>query len=99
MGRLSFYKTIVGGLRQGGRAIDRLLSTVPVGWLIIMGILALPMAVLSVVVAIVFFILVVLLAVLGLLFYVLVLRPILGPRRRRDKVIEAEYTVKSEEEQ
>jgi preprotein translocase subunit YajC len=50
-------------------------------------------------VALVFFILLVLLAVLGLLFYLLVLRPVFGPRRRQEKVIEAEYTVKSEDDQ
>ena len=92
-------KMVLGGLRQGLRALGRLLGTVPAGWLILMGIVALPIAILSVVVALVFFILIVLLAVLGLLFYLLVWRPVFGPRRRREKVIEAEYTVKSEDDQ
>jgi hypothetical protein len=96
---LDIRKMVLDGFRQGLRALGRFLGTVPTGWLILMGILGLPIAILSVVVALVFFILVVLLAVLGLLFYLLVLRPILGPRRRRDKVIEAEYTVKSEDDQ
>ena len=90
---------VLGGLRQGLRALGRLLGTVPAGWLILMGIVALPIAILSVVVALVFFILLVLLAVFGLLFYLLVWRPVFGPRRRREKVIEAEYTVKSEDDQ
>jgi membrane protein implicated in regulation of membrane protease activity len=92
-------KMVLGGLRQGLRALGRLLGTVPAGWLILMGIVALPIAILSVVVALVFFILLVLLAVLGVLFYLLVWRPVFGPRRRREKVIEAEYTVKSEDDQ
>ena len=90
---------VLGGLRQGLRALGRLLGTVPAGGLILMGIVALPIAILSVVVALVFFILLVLLAVLGVLFYLLVWRPVFGPRRRREKVIEAEYTVKSEDDQ
>ena len=92
-------RIVLGGLRQGLRALGRLLGTVPAGWLILMGIVALPIAILSVVVALVFFILLVLLAVLGVLFYLLVWRPVFGPRRRREKVIEAEYTVKSEDDQ
>ena len=96
---MDMRKMVLGGLRQGLRALGRLLGTVPAGWLILMGIVALPIAILSVVVALVFFILLVLLAVLGLLFYLLVWRPVFGPRRRQEKVIEAEYTVKSEEDQ
>jgi membrane protein implicated in regulation of membrane protease activity len=92
-------KMVLGGLRQGLRALGRLLGTVPAGWLILMGIVALPIAILSVVVALEFFILLVLLAVLGVLFYLLVWRPVFGPRRRQEKVIEAEYTVKSEDDQ
>jgi len=92
-------KMVLGGLRQWLRALGRLLGTVPVGWLILMGIVALPIAILFVVVALVFFVLLALLAVLGLLFYLLVWRPVFGPRRRREKVIEAEYTVKSEDDQ
>ena len=96
---MDMRKMVLGGLRQGLRALGRLLGTVPAGWLILMGIVALPIAILSVVVALVFFILLVLLAVLGVLFYLLVWRPVFGPRRRREKVIEAEYTVKSEDDQ
>ena len=91
-------KIILDGLRQGVRAVGRLLSTLPAGWLILMGILALPIAILSVVVALVFFVLVALLAVLALLFYLLVWRPVFGTRRRHEKVIEAEYIVKSDDE-
>jgi len=90
---------VLEGLRQGLRALGRLLGTVPVGWLILMGIVALPIAILFVIVALVFSVLLALLAVLGLLFYLLVWRPVFGPRRRREKVIEAEYTVKSEDDQ
>ena len=64
-----------------------------------MGILALPIAILSVVVALVFFVLVALLAVLAVLFYLLVWRPVFGTMRRQEKVIEAEYTVKSDDDQ
>jgi len=92
-------KMVLGGLRQGLRALGRLLSTVPAGWLVVMGILALPIAILSIVVALVFFILVALLVVLALIFYLLVWRPVFGTRRRQGKVIEAEYTVKSDEDQ
>jgi membrane protein implicated in regulation of membrane protease activity len=90
---------VLDGLRQGLRALGQLLGTVPAGWLVLMGIVALPIAILSVVVALVFFILLALLAVLGLLFYLLVWRPVFGPKRKREKVIEAEYTVKSEDDQ
>ena len=96
---MNLWKMVLGGLRQGFRALGRLLGTVPTGWLILMGIVALPIAILSVVVALLFFMLLVLLAVLGLLFYLLVLRPVFGSRRRQEKVIEAEYTVKSEDDQ
>ena len=64
-----------------------------------MGIVALPIAILSVVVAFVFFILLGLLALLGILFYLLVWRPVFGTRRKQEKVIEAEYTVKSDDDQ
>jgi type II secretory pathway component PulM len=64
-----------------------------------MGILSLPIAILSVVVAFVFLILLGLLALLGMLFYLLVWRPVFGTRRRQEKVIEAEYTVKSDDDQ
>ena len=96
---MDIRKIILDGLRQGVRAVGRLLSTVPAGWLILMGILALPIAILSVVVALVFFVLVALLAVLALLFYLLVWRPVFGTGRRHEKVIEAEYTVKSDDDQ
>ena len=96
---LDIRKIILGVLRQGLRAVGRLLSTVPAGWLILMGILALPIAILSVAVALVFFVLVALLAILALLFYLLVWRPVFGTRRRQEKVIEAEYTVKSDDDQ
>jgi membrane protein implicated in regulation of membrane protease activity len=96
---LDIGKIILGILRQGLRALGRVLSTVPAGWLIIMGILALPIAILSVVVALVFFVLVALLIVLALLFYLLVWRPVFGTRRRHERVIEAEYTVKSDDDQ
>jgi membrane protein implicated in regulation of membrane protease activity len=95
---LDIRKIVLGGLRQGLRALGSMLSTVPAGWLVLMGILALPIAILSVVVALVFFVLVALLAVLALLFYLLVWRPVFGTRRRHEKVIEAEYTVKSEDD-
>ena len=96
---MNLQKMVLGGLRQGLSALGRLLGMVPAAWLILMGIVALPIAILSVVVALVFFILLVLLAVLGLLFYLLVWRPVFGSRRRQEKVIEAEYTVKSEDDQ
>jgi len=96
---LDIRKIILGVLRQGLRAVGRLLSTVPAGWRILMGILALPIAILSVAVALVFFVLVALLAILALLFYLLVWRPVFGTRRRQEKVIEAEYTVKSDDDQ
>ena len=96
---MDMRKMVLGGLRQGLRALGRLPGTVPAGWLILMGIVALPIAIFSVVVALVFFMLLVLLAVLGLLFSLLVLRPVFGSRRRQEKVIEAEYTVKSEDDQ
>jgi membrane protein implicated in regulation of membrane protease activity len=79
--------------------LGRLLATIPAGWLILMGVLGLPIAILSAAVALVLFILLAILAVLGLLFYLLVWRPVLGTRRRQEKVIEAEYTVKSEDDQ
>lgn len=94
---MDIRKIVLGGLRQGLRALGRLLSTVPAGWLVLMGILAVPIAILSAVVALVLFILAALLGLLGLLFYLLVWRPVFGPRRRQEKVIEAEYTVKSED--
>lgn len=96
---MDIRKIILGALRQGLRALGQVLSTVPAGWLILMGILALPIAILSVVVALVFFVLVALLAVLALLFYLLVWRPVFGTMRRQEKVIEAEYTVKSDDDQ
>ena len=96
---MDMRKIVLNGLRQGLRALGRLLSTVPAGWLILMGMLALPIAILSVVVAVVFFVLVALLAVLAFLFYLLVWRPVFGTRRRHEKVIEAEYTVRSEDDQ
>jgi len=43
--------------------------------------------------------LVALLAVLALLFYLLVWRPVFGTGRRHEKVIEAEYTVRSDDDQ
>jgi membrane protein implicated in regulation of membrane protease activity len=92
-------KIMLDVLRQGVRALGRLLSTIPAGWLVIVGILALPIAILSVVVALVFFILLALLALLGLLFYLLVWRPVFGSMRKQEKVIEAEYTVKSDDDQ
>ena len=96
---MDLRKIVLDVLRQGVRALGRLLSTIPAGWLVIMGILSLPIAILSVVVAFVFFILLGLLALLGMLFYLLVWRPIFGTRRRQAKVIEAEYTVKSDDDQ
>jgi membrane protein implicated in regulation of membrane protease activity len=96
---LDIRKMILEGLRQGLRALGRLLGTVPAGWLILMGILAVPIAILSVGVVLVLFVLLALLAILGLLFYLLVWRPVFGPRRRHEKVIEAEYSVKSEDDQ
>ena len=96
---MDIRKIILDGLRQGVRAVGRLLSTVPAGWLILMGILALPIAILSVVVALVFFVLVALLAILAVLFYLLVWRPVFGTSRKHEKVIEAEYTVKSDDDQ
>lgn len=95
---MNIGKIMLGALRQGLRVLGRFLSAVPAGWLILMGILALPIAILSVVVALVFFVLVALLAVLALLFYLLVWRPAFGARRRQERVIEAEYTVKSDDE-
>lgn len=99
MGRLNFYKIIPGGLRQILLALGRLLRTVPTGWLILMGILAVPIAILSALIAIVFFLLLALLAIIGLIFYLFVWRPVFGPVRRREKVIEAEYTVLPEDDQ
>jgi hypothetical protein len=96
---MDLRKIVLDVLRQGVRALGRLLSTIPAGWLVIMGILSLPIAILSVVVAFVFFILLGLLALLGMLFYLLVWRPVFGTRRRQEKVIEAEYTVKSDDDQ
>lgn len=92
-------KIVLGALRQGLRAVFRFLGTVPAGWLILMGILALPIAVISIVVALVFFVLVALIAVLALLFYLLVSRPVFGTKRRHEKVIEAEYTVKADDDE
>jgi membrane protein implicated in regulation of membrane protease activity len=96
---MDLRRIVLDVLRQGVRALGRLLSTIPAGWLVIMGILSLPIAILSVVVAFVFLILLGLLALLGLLFYLLVWRPVFGTRRRQEKVIEAEYTVKSDDDQ
>ena len=96
---MDIRKLLLGSLRQGLRALGRLLATIPAGWLILMGVLGLPIAILSAAVALVFFVLLAILAVLGLLFYLLVWRPVLGTRRRQEKVIEAEYTVKSEDDQ
>ena len=96
---MDLRRIVLDVLRQGVRALGRVLSTIPAGWLVIMGILSLPIAILSVVVAFVFFILLGLLALLGILFYLLVWRPIFGTRRRQEKVIEAEYTVKSDDDQ
>lgn len=81
------------------RAVGRLLSTIPAGWLVIMGVLSLPIAILSVAVALVFFLLLGLLSLLAVLFYVLIWRPVFGTRVKQEKVIEAEYTVKSDEDQ
>lgn len=91
-------KIVLDVLRQGFRTLGRLLSTVPAGWLILMGILALPVAIMSVLVALVFLVLVALLALLALLFYLLVWRPVFSARRRQEKVIEVEYTVKSDDD-
>ena len=99
MNGLDVGKIVLGALRQGLRVLGRFLGTVPAGWLILMGILALPIAILSVVVAVVFFVLVALLAVLALLFYLLVWRPVFGTGKRHEKVIEAEYTVRSDDDQ
>ena len=96
---MGLRRIVLDVLRQGVRALGRLLSTIPAGWLVIMGILSLPIAILSVVVAFVFLILLGLLALLGILFYLLVWRPVFGTRRRQEKVIEAEYTVKSDDDQ
>ena len=96
---MDLRRIVLDVLRQGVRALGRVLSTIPAGWLVIMGILSLPIAILSVVVAFVFFILLGLLALLGMLFYLLVWRPVFGTRRRQEKVIEAEYTVKSDDDQ
>jgi membrane protein implicated in regulation of membrane protease activity len=95
---LDVRKIVLDVLRQGIRALGRMLSTIPAGWLVIMGILAFPIAILSVLVALVFFVLVALLAILALLFYLLVWRPVSARGRRHDKVIEAEYTVKSDDD-
>lgn len=83
-------KIVLDVLRQGFRTLGRFLSTVPAGWLILMGILALPVAIMSVLVA--------LFALLTLLFYQLVWRPVFSARRRQEKVIEVEYTVKSDDD-
>ena len=96
---MDLRKIVLDVLRQGIRALGRLLSTIPAGWLVVMGIVAVPIAILSVVVAFVFFILLGLLALLGILFYLLVWRPVFGTRRKQEKVIEAEYTVKSDDDQ
>jgi hypothetical protein len=96
---MDLRKIALDVLRQGVRALGRILSTIPAGWLVVMGIVAIPIAILSVVVAFVFFILLGLLALLGILFYLLVWRPVFGTRRKQEKVIEAEYTVKSDDDQ
>ncbi len=96
---MDLRRIVLDVLRQGVRALGRLLSTIPAGWLVIMGIVALPIAILSVVVAFVFFILLGLLALLGILIYLLDWRPVFGTRRKQEKVIEAEYTVKSDDDQ
>lgn len=96
---MDLRRIVLDGLRQGFRALGRILSTIPAGWLVIMGIVAMPIAILSVLVALVFFVLVALLAILALLFYLLVWRPAFGAGRRREKVIEAEYTVRSDDDQ
>jgi membrane protein implicated in regulation of membrane protease activity len=96
---LDVQKIILGAIRYGFRALWQFLSTVPAGWLILMGILGLPIAILSVVVALVFLVLAALLSILVLLLYLLVWRPVFGTKRRHEKVIEAEYTVKSDDDE
>ncbi|MDM7998797.1 MAG: hypothetical protein QUS33_02045 [Dehalococcoidia bacterium] len=95
---MDIRKIILSAVRQGLGAVGRFLSSVPAGWLVVMGILGLPIAIVSVAVAFVFLVLVILLAVLMLLFYVLVWRPVSARRRRNERIIEAEYTVKSDDE-
>lgn len=96
---MDLRKIVVDILRQGLRALVRILGSIPAPWLLIMGILALPIAILSALVALVFFVLVALLAFLAVLFYLLVWRPVVGRTRGQQKVIEAEYTVRSDDDQ
>lgn len=94
---MDIVKLVLDGCRRGLLALLALLRTIPGVWLVVMGVVAAPVAVLSALVAMVFFILLFLVAVLWIIFYLAVWRPVFGSVRRKAKVIEAEYTVKKDD--
>ncbi len=96
---MDILKVVLDACRRGLLAIRSLLGTIPAVWLVVMAVVAVPIAILSALVALVFFVLLVLVAILWILFYLAVWRPVFGSLRKRDKVIEAEYTIKPDEKQ
>lgn len=93
---MGILKLVLDGCRRGFLGALALLRTIPGVWLVVMGVVAVPIAILSAVVAVVFFILLVLVAFLWILFYMVVWRPVFGAVRKKERVIEAEYTVKKD---
>lgn len=95
---MDILKLVLDGCRRALLAALALLRTLPGVWLVVMGVVAVPIALLSALVAMVFFVLMVLLALLWTLFYLAVWRPVFRAAPKKDRVIEAEYTVKKDNE-
>ena len=93
---MDILKLVLDGCRRGLLAALALLRTIPGVWLVVMGVVAVPIAILSALVAMVLFILLVLVAILWIVFYMAVWRPVFRAVRKKDRVIEAEYTVKKD---
>ncbi len=94
---MDILKIVLDGCRRGWLALLALLRSIPAVWLVVMGVVAVPIAILSVLVAVVFLILLLLVVFLWVLFYLAVWKPVFGAARKKDKVIEAEYTVRNDD--
>lgn len=94
---MDILRLVLDGCRRGLMAVLAILRTIPALWLVVMGLVAIPIAILSALVALVFSFLLLLVALLWALFYLAVWRPVLGSARRPPRVIEVEYSVKDDD--
>ena len=94
---MDILRLVLDGCRRGLLAALALLGTIPRVWLAVMGLVAVPIAILSALVALVFVILLVLVSFLWVLFYVAVWRPVFRATRKKGRVIEVEYTVREDD--